>query len=174
MLRRSLEIHSCTCISDVQDEAKKKHYRQKIEGYMDRAETIKTHVEQQKQGQNLGQRGSISRTTWVSIWDHKNPRWSVFGPTCNMCYCSKTGGGVSASRLVSRIRVRIQNFIGQYLGPDGSASGNTGHCLRSQGSVFWTIWVRVLTWVSIHQEIGQHMGQCFWALADLSLEGQTL
>ena len=41
------------CSSAVTDEAKRKHYRQKISDYMDRAEKIKQHVDQEKEGQSL-------------------------------------------------------------------------------------------------------------------------
>ena len=41
------------CSSAVTDEAKRKHYRQKISEYMDRAEKIKQHVKQEKEGESL-------------------------------------------------------------------------------------------------------------------------
>ena len=37
-------------ISASTDEAKRKHFRQKISEYMDRAEKLKQHVEQEKEG----------------------------------------------------------------------------------------------------------------------------
>ena len=41
------------CSSAVTDEAKRKHYRQKISDYMDRAEKIKQHVDQEKESESL-------------------------------------------------------------------------------------------------------------------------
>ena len=40
-----------TCESGVTDETRRTHYRQKISDYMARAEKIKEHVEQEKEGE---------------------------------------------------------------------------------------------------------------------------
>ena len=40
----------CVMQAAVKDEAKRGHYREKIKGYMDRAEQIKSHVNQLKEG----------------------------------------------------------------------------------------------------------------------------
>ena len=61
-----------SCSSAVTDEAKRKHYRQKISDYMDRAEKIKQHVDQEKEGQSLFYLCYADSKIWIisEINDH--------------------------------------------------------------------------------------------------------